>query len=187
MTLSFTTKWTKSMGALAGQPNYFVEKIWSGLMLDENFEFNLSISYLHDAQEVLELQNIDDFTNKPKLHTIRIDPSNRWKPGTKIHFVINNRTKNRFQFAPVVEVKSVQKIEIKWSDILENTSGRTAMNDRFVSVAIHDRGCAIRRYLNLEQLQILSINDGFNSVKDFFNFFNTDFTGKIIHWTNLKY
>lgn len=28
---------------------------------------------------------------------------------------------------------------------------------------------------------------GFDSVKDFFRYFNKDFKGKIIHWTDLKY
>jgi hypothetical protein len=40
----------------------------------------------------------------------------------------------------------------------------------------------------LEQdLNKLSKNEGFNLVDDFFRFFNKDFEGKIIHWTNYKY
>src|SRR5699024_2081987 len=53
------------------------------------------------------------FDHIPKIHTIRHDEKDRWKPGMKIHPIINNRTKNRFQFAPVVECQSVQKIKIK--------------------------------------------------------------------------
>ena len=30
-------------------------------------------------------------------------------------------------------------------------------------------------------------NDGFASISDFLKFFNKDYTGKIIHWTDLKY
>lgn len=33
----------------------------------------------------------------------------------------------------------------------------------------------------------LAINDGFESIDDFFNYFNEDTTGKIIHWTDLEY
>ena len=33
----------------------------------------------------------------------------------------------------------------------------------------------------------LAINDGFESLKHFFEYFNEDFEGKIIHWTDLKY
>ena len=50
---------------------------------------------------------------KPKKHTIRKDEKDRWKVGNDIHFVINNRTKNRFQFAPITKVKSIQIIKIK--------------------------------------------------------------------------
>jgi len=30
-------------------------------------------------------------------------------------------------------------------------------------------------------------NDGFESLQDFFNWFNKPFRGKIIHWTDFKY
>ncbi len=43
------------------------------------------------------------------------------------------------------------------------------------------------RKLKIEEVNQLAINDGFNSVDDFFQYFNTDFTGKLIHWTDLKY
>ena len=43
------------------------------------------------------------------------------------------------------------------------------------------------RYLNYDEIKILSLNDGFDSVQQFFKWFNKDFEGKIIHWTKLKY
>ena len=33
----------------------------------------------------------------------------------------------------------------------------------------------------------LARNDGFKNYNEFFEWFNTDFEGKIIHWTNLRY
>ena len=36
-------------------------------------------------------------------------------------------------------------------------------------------------------LRELAKNDGFESVEDFFAYFNKDFKGKIIHWTDLQY
>ena len=30
-------------------------------------------------------------------------------------------------------------------------------------------------------------NDGFDSINEFFDFFDKDFSGKIIHWTDKKY
>ena len=33
----------------------------------------------------------------------------------------------------------------------------------------------------------LAVNDGFDGLKEFFQFFDRDFSGKIIHWTTQKY
>lgn len=33
----------------------------------------------------------------------------------------------------------------------------------------------------------LALNDGFESVKQFFQWFNEPFVGKLIHWTDSKY
>lgn len=33
----------------------------------------------------------------------------------------------------------------------------------------------------------LAQNDGFDTIEEFFEYFNEDFTGKIIHWTGLRY
>jgi hypothetical protein len=38
-----------------------------------------------------------------------------------------------------------------------------------------------------EQVLELAQNNGFDTVKDFFEYFNKDFKGKIIHWTDFKY
>jgi hypothetical protein len=36
-------------------------------------------------------------------------------------------------------------------------------------------------------VEVLARNDGFATVKDFFEWFSEDYTGKIIHWTELRY
>ena len=41
--------------------------------------------------------------------------------------------------------------------------------------------------LTNKQIEQLAKNDGFDSVQDFFNWFNEDFNGRIIHWTDFKY
>ena len=103
-----------------------------------------------------------------KIHTIRLDPHNRWKPGMKIHFATDIRTKNYNQFFEG-ECKSVRKIEILH---LHNT----------ILVFIDEE-----KILLTDMLTQLALNDGFNSVEDFFKWFNKDFTGKIIHWTDFRY
>ncbi|MDV6170212.1 hypothetical protein R1T16_17380 [Flavobacterium sp. DG1-102-2] len=105
---------------------------------------------------------------KPKHHTIREDTKDRWKVGSLIHFVVFNRSKNQFQFAPVFKCKGIQKIEI------------THYVD-WIAVTIDGRN------LGIEEIIKLSINDGFDGVEAFFNYFNCDYKGKIIHWTDLRY
>jgi hypothetical protein len=110
-----------------------------------------------------------------KIHTIRHDVSNRWKVGKLIHFVINNRTPDRFQFAPVMKCTGVQAIQIKY--------WYNGKDEKFnaPSVYIDDKE------LNATEVETLALNDGFNCKADFFDYFNTDFTGKLIHWTDKKY
>lgn len=178
MTLSFSTKWPEGMGVLTGKPNYFVEKIWQSLPADEASESDFFITgkihehYDFDTEKAYEVS--------PKLHTIRIDTSGRWKAGMDIHPVINNRTKDRFQFAPTIKCVSVQSIEIKFE---------------FPHTSILIDGELIRDHKATQ----LSVNDGFNSLEEFFYYFyisseiikgkiyERHFKGKIIHWTDLKY
>ena len=103
MILAFTQK-------LNGKPSYFVEKIWQSLPAKLALESN----YFSGGLMRKNYKFSDDaYDMKPKMHTIRKDSSNRWKAGNDIHFTINVRTKNQFQFVPVVKCISVQIIEIK--------------------------------------------------------------------------
>lgn len=184
MTLPFSTKWPKSMGDLAGHPNYFIQKIWMKLPVVNRQELRETHFEVH-RDEFAETWDITGKAINPKLHTIRQDPGNRWKEGMKIHFVINNRTKNRFQFAPVIKCISVQEIEFYWWKP-ENSKRYPSpfddkQNGRYCNVYIGNR------VLMNDEVKSLAINDGFDSVEDFFAYFNKDFKGKIIHWTDLKY
>lgn len=180
MTLSFSTRWGKNMGDLAGQPNYFVEKIMFSLYM-ENPRSIVELDKLYrktpntECDSLLEIISLRKHEFHPKLHSIREDKSNRWMPGMKIHMVINNRTRNRYQFAPLLEVESVQTIRI----IREGPGVEFGIGTWYVYID--------DRQLTLDQIKELAWNDGFDSVPDFFDFFNSEFTGKIIHWTNLKY
>lgn len=204
MTLSYSTKWPERMGDLAGQPNFFPFYIWMGLpefpydhikpipeILNGLQGINKPIEYYYqelysimfksywDSPEHYNLtwttmpdgtKESSSWRSMPKLHTIREDSSNRWRAGMDIHFVINNRTKNRFQFAPVVNCVSIQNIEIKYFKTFV-----------YPEVIIDGK---MMSYLALGDV---AINDGFDSVDDFFAYFNKDFKGKIIHWTDLRY
>jgi hypothetical protein len=153
-----------------GKPSYFVAKIWaSGFDNSGLFKFDYENAY---EEKFGQLWDGWYDTHLPKLHTIRADEKNRWKAGNKIHMVVFNRTKNQFRFAPVLECKGVQKIFIKYEYYRS-----------LPAVIIDDKTVLI----NEDELTELAINDGFDSLSDFCEYFNQDFTGKIIHWTNLRY
>jgi hypothetical protein len=174
-TLNFKTEFP------GGDQTYFIPKIWRGLINN----LGMYDDYLSYVTMVLESGNekmmeavipVKDInTIMPKIHTIREDLNDLWKPGKKIHMVVFNRTKNRFQFAPILECKSVQKIEISHKPI--------KIEDWILMpvVRINDLIIFPERVLELAR------NDGFDSVSDFFRWFNKDFRGKIIHWTDYKY
>ena len=167
---------------MAGKNTLFPHKILKCLEKDYSGEmhgfkmrtfFNYSKFKGWDTPEAKEV--------KPKLHTIREDKSDSWKAGRPIHFVINNRSKNRYQFAPEIPAVSEQKIEIK------HIPGNAQINidGNFYGEIFHHGLDDIYEWT--EDLEQFAINDGFDSLEDFFAWFNEDFKGKIIHWTELKY
>lgn len=182
MTASFSTKWPKSMGLkYAGKPNHFVEKILKAT--HKRFDSKLN-EHLSVGQDYLGYDDKYKFLNKildsaPKLHTLRQDPKNRWKVGMKIHPVINNRTKNRFQFSPVMEVKGIQEIEILHSKSNPGVARITIDGNEFYMGLTWS--CYNRK------LEDFVRNDGFDSAEQFFAWFNKDFKGKIISWADIKY
>jgi hypothetical protein len=158
MILGFSTQ-------INGKPTYFVEKIQRALTDTDFFDTPELVPY------EFNFEYFKDCT--PKLHTIRDDKNDRWKVGNKIDFFINCRQKNMFRFAPVLPVVSVQKIEIVYDKIF----GKNLYPDVLIdNVKLHPN-----------KLDELAQNDGFDTIQDFFAYFDKDFTGKIIHWTNLKY
>lgn len=179
MTLSFTQRWPSHMDNLAGQPNYFIEKIWLSLLSDKEY-----CNQIYDYEK-RHVELFDEYFDTPsyglesKLHTIREDKTNRWKAGNDIHFVINNRTKDRFQFAPVVKCKSVQNIEIK--EMIMTARPNCLIEDKIYTVKVDNK------YLTISEVETSAINDGFPDIKSFFNYFRDGFKGKIIHWTNTRY
>lgn len=170
MKLSFSIKFPN------GKPTYFIDKIWDCIIDSSLMVGEFRADYLISFQK--KFNNYWDSTEgiKPKRHTIRKDEKNRWKAGMKIHFTIFNRSKNSFRFAPVIECKSVQKIEIEYTNFSKDP------------IIVIDGTHFYNEKIGIDHgVKQLAQNDGFDSVDDFFEWFNTDFTGKIIHWTDLKY
>ncbi len=115
--------------------------------------------------------------NGTKIHTIREDKPDRWKPGMKIHAATGVRTPNYDCF---FESKCVSTQEI-W--ICRYPSYKDIKIDgRHVTEIIFDDRSTTQ----------LAKNDGFEDINDLFEFFFPKdgygmFKGKIIHWTDFKY
>jgi hypothetical protein len=169
MTLPFKTEFPW------GEKTLFIYKIWMSIIANNE---GYADKYSHYRDEHFKkfdtvwdmpYRELDGSMIKPKHHTIRHDNANLWStPGRIIHPVINNRTKNRFQFTPEIPVKSTQHIEIKYIN-------------KTLCIGIDDKELPIARW------DELAMNDGFNPTITFLMWFRKNFEGTIIHWTNLKY
>lgn len=179
MILSFSTQ-------LNGKPTYFVEKIWQGFPeSDQYIEEWFTDGKIYQQYDF----HPDAYGMSPKIHTIREDKAERWKPGMMIDFFINARKKDMFCFAPRINVISIQEIFMtRRGSMLEITIAKDGSyiggDDFYLDACIHGK---------------LAINDGFDEYNDFRNHFinvieengkktgNYWFKGKIIHWTDFKY
>jgi uncharacterized protein YqfB (UPF0267 family) len=108
---------------------------------------------------------VEKWLSGQKKHTIREDKNNRWKAGRVAQFATGVRTK-LYNCFMVRTCQSVQLIEI-------------SREYGFVKID----GILLPPLRHKE----LVLNDGFDSVDDFYLWFNKDFYGKIIHFTDLKY
>ena len=131
------------------------------------------------VQKILACK-IDEYKKsfKPKLHTIRA--GNRWKQGNSIQMATGVRTKKYFQFngdgIGLDVCKSVQDIRIVHSKY-NGDKGLDKGSWVFIG------GIELGDFW----LHELAVNDGFEDAEDFFKWFNEDFEGQIIHWTDLSY
>ncbi len=172
------------MKSCAGEPNYFIDKIWLGLWANK-ISFPNQYWQYHDSHTDRFGKRWDSkpFADKPgihpKEHTIR--RGHRWKPGMKIHMAINNRSPNRFQFVPVLVCAGVQDIEIIHKPGIATLIIDGAWFDEVLHHGfddIHQFGSPICK---------LAAYDGFDSLTGFLEYFNTDFIGQIVHWTTVRY
>ncbi|MFE3848944.1 hypothetical protein ACFX5D_13310 [Flavobacterium sp. LB3P45] len=172
MILPFSTQ-------LNGKPTYFVEKILIGI--DKYIGVYHTELFLKSFQEKFKSKPPANYS--AKIHTIREDKKDRWKVGTEIHFFINCRQKDMFRFAPVLQVVSVQKITVLWYRQECNAFLEYKYTYKNRNARVYIDGAAIKK----EAIEQLSKNDGFDTPEEFFEYFNENFTGKLIHWTDLKY
>lgn len=127
---------------------------------------------------------VEPYVNKQKKHSIRIDKHNRWKAGRSIQLATGVRTKNYKQFGSET-CKSTQIIEIVHTRF---DSRKIRIDDKLFYCNNKLCDFCIANTENREkEMLVLAKNDGFDSIDDFFEWFNKSCEGKIIHWTDLKY
>ena len=153
------------------KPTFFVEKIHKGFWLHE---LNMKAAIDPSVHYPPNYAFIAKSKVAAKIHTIREDKKNRWKAGVKIDFFINCRQKDMFRFAPVLPVVSVQNVEIRKvaDDGHWNADFRLKVDGR---------------NLTPSEINDLARCDGFEGAASFFEYFSTNYEGKIIHWTEKRY
>jgi hypothetical protein len=133
--------------------------------------------------------------NGIKLHTFRADPYNRWKPCMSIQMVYRGPKYSILDHfnKGIPELESLsgkQEVKIIWfykneyvetSLPLRTIAGPHGEFDYYPAIWIDGR------QLKEPEIKQLAINDGFDSVEDFFRWFKHDWSGKILHWTDLRY
>lgn len=169
MTLSYSTK-------INNKSTHFVPKILLGI--DKYVGSHFTEGFY---QEYLDLCRSLDIEQPPvnysaKIHTIREDKNDRWIPGMLIHFVIFNRTKNRYQFAPVIPVFSIQTVDIIYDEEICEEWG------------IYPTVLVDNNPLSIDEMEEFAVNDGFKDASEFAQYFDKEKSGlKLIHWTSKRY
>ncbi len=143
-----------------GQPTYFEEKL------------NLQPMYVNE----MYIGKGGNTRIVKKIHTIREDKSGRWKAGNSVQGYYYPRT-SRMKKIFDGECVSIQYIEIKYEQGLWESPKIYVSRDN--DNHYHE--------LSIDEMCRLAWNDGFENLSDFMSWFNEDFEGKIIHFTDLKY
>lgn len=111
-----------------------------------------------------------------KKHTIREDKKDRICGGATLHLAAGVRTKN-YRCIKKVLCTGTQRIIIRYN----NDGYHDDFSCQNVIVLVDGRELGYR------EIDGLAKNDGFENQNDFFKWFKSNFTGKVIHWTELKY
>lgn len=167
------------------KPTYFREKILTCAAMEKlRIENPARVSYPLEGVPVQQLPSGLKVPFRAKLHTIREDSHDRWKPGMSIQMVYRGagyKIIDEFNKGIPELSKCVSIQELK----LWRVAGRSR-NDIDYTKFETKIMCTIDGH-RFDDFEKLALNDGFESVEDFFAWFKKDFTGKIIHFTNLRY
>lgn len=149
------------------------------------FKTHLKGKPTYFLQKILALACVSPDLNrfiKPKKHTIR--KGDRWRAGMSIQMAMGGRFTPYVQFnknEPQLEkCISTQKIEIKYPE-------HEFTYPKIPKIFINDMKFDYRVEEDMKVLNELAVNDGFDNFEEFLEWFSEDFSGQIIHWTDLVY
>lgn len=114
---------------------------------------------------------IDKIKTGSKIHTIRADKNDRWKPGMKIQFYSGFprvKRSNPYQFGTGV----CDRVEL------------VSIFPKINRVMIHKIGLILQ---DRQSLNEFAVCDGFKDWNEMKQFFNEDFFGKIIYWNQCNF
>lgn len=158
---------------------FFQERILTGLI---NNGFDVPEKYLAD-NPYLNRNLVGNIA--PKIHTARSVGAAKRKVGDKIHFTVNPRTEDSYQFAPVVTITRVDVMEVICRKIKQGTEEfDVLLNGELLGLACVNGGIVTR--INPE-LEAFVKNDGFTKKELFFKWFNDSGIYELISWTDHWY
>ena len=167
-----------------GKPTYFFDKIQTSFVIESTIKKrpgelgydivykNLQNNIKHPGEwwELVENAEEPENQHKTKIHTLRKDKGNRWKKGVKIHFTLWNRTPRQTCFG-VRPCTGTQRV------VIVPEAKEITLIDRAEKFGM-------RQITDIEQF---AKNDGFDTVEEFWEYFDKPEAYTIIHWTDFKY
>jgi len=140
---------------------------------------------------------------KPKIHTFREDTHNRWKAGMKVSMVYRGagyKIIDHFNegIPDLDTIKSIQKIKISCTQMPKKGGYNPELYWPKIEVdgkvigdipktLVYRNGEA--QYITTDKEPVVKLvqNDGFESITKFCMWFNKDWSGKILHFTDFRY
>lgn len=176
MQLKFTRKFPKTKPELKDQETMFAEKIVKSL---DNKRNKVNANEFKTVMNWMVVNKKFDFPYymalpkdyKGKIHTLREDKIGKWNEGDQIDMMMNDGIKDLFRFLPPIPCKGIQRVRIEY----------------FMGCGTYPNAYVDGILLTCVEFEQLCINDGFDNTIDFCKYFDKDWKGKLIHWTNFKY
>jgi len=188
---------------ISGKPTYFKEKILANVANSYEMLTNFGKATItHAAGEERRynryelsggIKKLDDLVIRPKIHTIREDKHDRWKAGRNIQMVYRGpkySIKEVFNkdIPQLQKCVSTQKVEFIYEPKKkEGQRLHLVVNGIIKVIARLYQGDILMEVEYYEFAHTFAVNDGFDDFSHMLTWFNKDFSGKIIHFTEFRY